>query len=331
MVGIALLGAGRIGQVHALAIPQAGAKLVSVFDIDEKAARKIARQSGAHLAKTPEEAVERTGVDGVLVATSTDTHVAYIQLGIDAGKYVLCEKPVAPTLKETQACVASLGKKASRVQIGFNRRYDPNHAALKSAIDAGEIGAVEQITITSRDPGPPPAAYIRVSGGLFRDMTIHDFDMGRWLLGEEPVTVFAHGTCLVDPEIGKLGDIDSAVVTLATASGRQCVILNSRRATYGYDQRIEAFGAKGMLLSDNPQQTTLKRAGAKRYGSGEPLLSFFLERYADSYRLEIEAFAKAVRTKKPVGVNVADGLRALVLADAAAKSVRSGKVVAVAG
>jgi myo-inositol 2-dehydrogenase/D-chiro-inositol 1-dehydrogenase len=213
--------------------------------------------------------------------------------------------------------------------VGFNRRFDPSFAELHRRIGAGAIGTVEQVVITSRDPAPPPVSYIKVSGGLFRDMTIHDFDMARWMLGEEPVEVFAHGATLVDPAIGAAGDIDSAMVLLKTASGRMAHINNSRRASYGYDQRVEVFGSAGRLIAGNRVPTTVELADADSVRSDKPL-HFFLERYAEAYRIELHAFLDALAKGAPMPVGAEDGRQALVLADAAVESLRTGRPVRVA-
>lgn len=277
MIGIALMGAGRIARVHASAIQAAGARLVTVFDIVPAAAAALAAEVGASAAVTAKEALSHPDVAAVLVATSSDTHVDYVIKAVEAGKAVMCEKPLAPTFLEAKQCVDRLGEQAGRVFLAFNRRFDPGHAAVKKAIDSGDIGELEQLTITSRDPYPPPLEYIPKSGGLFRDMMIHDFDMARWMLGEEPVSVFSRGSCLVDPKIGALGDIDTACVSLITRSGKQAMILNSRRTAYGFDQRIEAFGSAGMVISDNPKASGVKRfpvpALGHRTGSAPSLWS----------------------------------------------------------
>jgi myo-inositol 2-dehydrogenase/D-chiro-inositol 1-dehydrogenase len=239
----------------------------------------------------------------------------------------MCEKPLAPTLAEAQQCVDALGDRAGRVFLAFNRRFDPGHAAVKKAIENGEIGNLEQLTITSRDPYPPPLEYVPKSGGLFRDMMIHDFDMARWMLGEEPVSIHSRGSCLVDPEVGKLGDIDTACVTMVTASGKQAVILNSRRTAYGFDQRIEAFGSTGMVMSDNPQATGFRRFSSTSFGAPDRFRAFFMERYGDSYRLEIEAFVNGVAQRQPASVSALDGLRAVYLAEAAGASLRTGQAI----
>jgi myo-inositol 2-dehydrogenase/D-chiro-inositol 1-dehydrogenase len=328
MIGIALMGAGRMARVHANAIPAAGGTLVTVFDVVESAARSLASDTGASVARDAEEALHHPDVDAVLVATSSDTHVDFIIQAVQAGKAVMCEKPLAPNLSDAQRCINSLGARASNVFLAFNRRFDPGHAALKKAVDAGEIGNLEQLTITSRDPAPPPLDYIPKSGGLFRDMMIHDFDMARWILGEEPVSIYSRGSCLVDPQIGKLGDIDTACVTMVTASGKQAVIFNSRRAVYGYDQRIEAFGSAGMVISDNPRATAVQRYSSTSFGAPDRVFTFYMDRYGHSYRTEIETFLSGVGAGTQPPVNAIDGLRTAYLAEAAGASLRLGEAVA---
>jgi myo-inositol 2-dehydrogenase / D-chiro-inositol 1-dehydrogenase len=327
MIGIALMGAGRMARVHAKAIRAAGGRLVTVYDLIESAAKSLAADAGASVASSVEEALHHPDVDAVLVVTSSDTHVDCIIQAVKAGKAVMCEKPLAPSLADAQRCIDVLGTLAGNVFLAFNRRFDPGHAAFKKAIDAGEIGSLEQLTITSRDPAPPPLDYIPNSGGLFRDMMIHDFDMARWVLGEEPASIYSCGSCLVDPQIGKLGDIDTACVTMVTASGKQAVILNSRRAVYGYDQRIEAFGSAGMVISDNPRATAVQRYSSTSFGAPDRVFTFFMDRYGDSYRTEIETFLGGVAAGTPPPVNAFDGLRAVYLAEAAGASLRLGKAV----
>lgn len=327
MIGIALMGAGRMARVHAKAIRAAGGRLVTVYDVVESAAKSLASDTGASAVRSAEEALKHPDVDAVLVATSSDTHVDFIIQAVKAGKAVMCEKPLAPNLSDAQRCINALGAQASNVFLAFNRRFDPGHAALKKAIDAGEIGNLEQLTITSRDPAPPPLDYIPNSGGLFRDMMIHDFDMARWILGEEPVSIHSRGSCLVDPQIGKLGDIDTACVTMVTLSGKQAVILNSRRAVYGYDQRIEAFGSAGMVISDNPRATAVQRYSSTSFGAPDRVFTFYMDRYGHSYRTEIETFIGCVTAGTPPPVNAIDGLRTAYLAEAAGASLRSGEAV----
>src|SRR5262245_13667747 len=329
MIGLALLGAGRMAKVHAEAISAAGAKLVTVFDVAEAAAVSLASKAGASVAWTAEEALSHPDVTAVLVATSSDTHVQYVIDAVQPGTAVMCEKPLAPTLSEAQQCVDASREHAGKVFLALNRRFDPRHASVNKAIKKSESGNLEQLSITSRDPYPPLLEYIPKSGGLFRDMMIHDFDMARWMRGEEPISIHSRGSCLVNPEIGKLGDIDTACVTLVTPSGKQAVILNSRRTAYGFDQRIEAFGSTGMVMSDNPQATGFKRFSSTNFGAPDRFRAFFMERYGDSYRFEIEAFVNGLVKGQPASVNALDGLRAVYLAEAAGASLRTGIAIEV--
>lgn len=322
----ALLGAGRIGKVHAKAITStAGAKLVAVADAIEKAATDLAAQYGSEV-RTIEAILGSADIDAVVICTPTDTHADLIEKFAKAGKAVFCEKPIDLSVKRVRECLAVVASTKGTLMVGFNRRFDPHFKAVRAAIDKGEIGAVEMVTIVSRDPGPPPVDYIKRSGGIFRDMTIHDFDMARWLLGEEPVEVFAYGSCLVDPAVGKIGDTDSVMVLLKTASGKLAHINNSRRATYGYDQRLEVHGAKGRLLAGNRVATTVELADGAAVTTEKPLY-FFLERYADAYRAELAAFVDCVVNKKPLPVTAHDGRMAIVLAEAAVKSLKTGRPV----
>ena len=330
MIRIAMLGAGRIGKIHAR---NAGlnprCRLVAVADPMAESARSLAESLGAEASTDAKATLARGDVDAVIIGTPTDTHVDLMLEAVRRGKAVLCEKPVDLDIRKVDAAAAEVEKMKGRVMIAFNRRFDPSAAALKREIQAGRIGDVRQVVITSRDPAPPPPSYIATSGGIFRDMMIHDFDMARWLLGEEPVAVSATASCLVDPAIGKAGDFDTLMVILQTASGRQCHINNCRQCAYGYDQRFEVFGSAGMLLNDNLRASTLRRYGAQETEAREPLLNFFLERYVDAYRIELESFVQAVETGVPMPVTVADGRQALRLADAALESAVSGQRVRV--
>ena len=254
-------------------------------------------------------------------------HADLIEKAARAKKAIFCEKPVDLDANRVRACLEVVAANNAILMVGFNRRFDPNFAALQKRIAEGAIGAVEIVSITSRDPGPPPISYIARSGGLFRDMMIHDFDMARFLLGEEPVAVSAMGSSLVDKAIGEAGDVDTAVVIMETKSGKVAQISNSRRATYGYDQRIEAHGAKGMLRADNVRETTVEFAGAQGF-AGDKILNFFLERYAVAYRDELDAFVKAVSAGAAPRPDGEDGLRANLLADAANLSWRTKQRVA---
>jgi myo-inositol 2-dehydrogenase/D-chiro-inositol 1-dehydrogenase len=322
MKTFALFGAGRIGRIHAANIAaHAGARLKYVVDVDDAAAGGIAAAAGATVSDA-KAALADPGVDALLIASPTDTHADLIEAGSRAGKAILCEKPVDLAVARARAAVRAAERAGILLAIGFNRRYDPSFRRIRQGIDAGQIGAVESVLIVSRDPSPPPVAYVRRSGGLFRDMTIHDFDMARWLLGEEPVEVSAHGSCLVAPGIGAAGDIDTAAVTLRTASGRIAQISNTRRAVFGYDQRIEVCGARGMLAAGNRRATSVEHATAAGYTS-DPALPFFLERYADAYRLELDAFVRRLHGERSDLVSGADGVRALEIADACDRSLRT--------
>ncbi len=326
MITIAQFGAGRIGSIHAAnlaAMP--GVRLRYVVDVNAVAARKLAAAHGARAATEKDVFADRE-VDAVLIASSTDTHARLAIAAAKAGKAIFCEKPIDLDLKKVDLCLREVKKAKVPMFVGFNRRFDPSFAALKGRVEKGEIGAVELVVISSRDPGPPPLAYLQVSGGMFRDMTIHDFDMARWLLGEEPVEVFAWGAALFDPGARRAGDIDSAMVLLRTASGRMAHINNSRRASYGYDQRIEVFGANGMLRAANITPTSVERFGESGTHT-DPPLHFFLERYAAAYRAEMEAFIKNLKGRKAMPVGASDGRQALVLAEAALKSLKTNSAV----
>ncbi len=327
MLRFGLLGAGRIGKLHAgniAASPRA--KLVAVADIDQAAAASLAAAHGAE-ARSPGDIIGAKDIDAVLIGTSTDTHADYIEQAVDAGKAVLCEKPVDLDARRIEACLKVVDKAGKPLMIGFNRRFDPNFASLKRRLNDGAVGDVEMVTVISRDPGPPPIVYIERSGGLYRDMMIHDFDMARFLLGEEPVVVHALGSVLVDPAIGKAGDVDTAMVMLKTASGKLCQISCSRRATYGYDQRIEVHGSKGMIRAGNIHETTVEIAGQGGFTS-DPVMNFFLERYTRAYQDELAAFIDAVENGTPTSPSGHDGLMAQRLADAATESSQTGKPVA---
>ncbi|MGH7105799.1 MAG: inositol 2-dehydrogenase [Acetobacteraceae bacterium] len=332
MTGLALLGAGRMGEVHAAAIAAAGARLIAIYDPDLGVAASLAARSGAAVAPTAAAAIGHQGVEAVVIATPSDTHVDLVVEAVRAGKPVLCEKPLAPSLAEARRAVATIGKEAARkVFLGFNRRFDRGHAGLRETVHRGEIGRLEQLVIISRDPHPPPLAYIPRSGGLFRDMMIHDFDMARAILGAEPVSIAAHGSSIVDPEIGRLGDIDTASVTMLTRDGIIVTILNSRHSAFGFDQRIEAFGSGGMVLSDNPRQSGLRRFLPEHPGSPAPILEFFMERYGESYATEIRLFVDCARAGKDMPVNALDGLMAAFLAEAASVSLKRGRTVHLTG
>lgn len=323
---LALLGAGRIGKVHAKAIASdKRAKLVAVVDAFQDAAQAIADETGCEIS-TIDAVLANTDIDAVIICTPTNTHADLIERFARAGKAIFCEKPIDLDVARAQSCIDVVEETGAKIMLGFNRRFDPHFRAVRKAIDDGQIGKVEMVTITSRDPGAPPPEYIKVSGGIFRDMTIHDFDIARFLLGEEIVSVFASGSVLVDPKIGELGDYDSASIVLTTATGRQAMISNSRRATYGYDQRIEVHGSLGSVAAENQRPVSIEIATKDGY-TRPPLHDFFMTRYTAAYAAEIAAFIDAIENNAAPSPSAKDGLIALKLADAALKSAREKTVV----
>ncbi|HEU0259289.1 MAG TPA: inositol 2-dehydrogenase [Burkholderiales bacterium] len=327
MVNFALFGAGRIGRMHAENLAQrSDARLLYVVDTKPEAARALAEPLGARQAAA-EEAFSDPQVHAVLIASSTGSHADLSIAAARAGKAIFCEKPVDLTLPKVDLCIKEVRKARVPMFVGFNRRFDPSFRELKKRLDAGVIGKLEQVIITNRDPGLPELRFLASSGGLFLDFTIHDFDMARWLLGEEPVEVFAWGAVLVDPRVRTEGkDIDTAMLLLRTASGKMCHINNTRRAVYGYDQRIEVLGAKGMLRAANLAPTSVERFGAEATCVDNPWPNF-QTRYAAAYAAELSSFIRGVEARKPVEVGPEDSRQVLVLAEAALKSSQTGRPV----
>jgi myo-inositol 2-dehydrogenase / D-chiro-inositol 1-dehydrogenase len=324
-----LLGAGRIGKVHAKAVTgNPAATLVAVSDALPPAAQAIADQYGCEV-RTIDAIAAAKDIDAVVICTPTDTHADLIEQFVKAGKAVFCEKPIDLSLARVKQCLDVVRAAKGTLMVGFNRRFDPHFQAVRAEIDKDTLGAVEMVVITSRDPGAPPVDYIKRSGGIFRDMTIHDFDMARFLLGEEVAEVSAMASVLVDPAVGTAGDSDSVQVMLRTASGRMAVISNSRRATYGYDQRIEVHGAKGMAAAENQRPVSIEVATDTGY-TRPPLHDFFMTRYTEAYAAEIAAFIDAMASKATASPSGEDGLLALALAEAALKSVAEGRTVKLA-
>ena len=329
MLNIAVIGAGRIGHVHAKTIAaHPDAALAVVCDPIGDAAQKLADQYGARACKEAEEVFADPQVDAVIIGSPTPLHIPHLLAAAKAGKAVLCEKPIALDMKDVEAAKAELDAVTTPVMFGFNRRFDPSFAAVRAAVRDGRVGDLEQLTIISRDPAAPPVEYIKVSGGIFRDMTIHDFDTARFFLGEI-TEVYAAGQNL-DPAIKETGDFDAAVVTLRAASGAVATIINNRHCASGYDQRLEASGRDGALFAENIRATTVRLSNAEVTDAQEPYLDFFLERYADAYRLELSAFIEAVEKGSPTPTTIDDAVKALALAEAATESARTGKPVSVA-
>lgn len=322
-IEVALIGAGRMGMTHGdNAARHPGLRLRYVVD-PRPDAGAIAAGWGATVAPLA-QALDDPAVGGVLICSSTDQHLAHALAAVAAGKSVFCEKPVDLDLAKARAAAPKFV--GARFVLGFNRRFDPHFRALKARLDAGAIGRLESLQLVNHDPAAPPPGFVPTSGGLFKDFTIHDLDMARWLLGEEPVEVYATASCLVDPEIGRQGDVDTARTVLKTASGRLCVISNTRRSGYGYDQRIEAFGSAGMLCAGNVADDTvhtLTEAGAL----SAPIRPGFATRYAAAYRAQLDHYAEVAQGRVPSSVGYADGLAALALAEACGESARSGRAI----
>ena len=328
MLNFALFGAGRIGKMHAQNIQAStNACLKYVYDVYPVAAQEVAQKTGAKVADTIEMALQDASVDAVLIATSTDTHVELIIRAAKAGKAILCEKPIDLDTDRVNYCLQQMQDCPVPIQIGFNRRFDPSHGAVAQAVRDGQLGELEQLIITSRDPGMAPVEYLKTSGGIFRDMVIHDFDMARFILAEEIVELQAFGSALVDPEISTIGDVDSVMLIMKTASGKLVHINGSRRAVYGYDQRVEAFGSQGMVLSNNQTPTSVTHFSQTATSVQAPLYNFFIDRYEQAYRDQLTAFIDNVSQGKPVSPSFEDGRRAQMLADAAQQSLESGQAV----
>lgn len=329
MLKIAVIGTGRIGRMHAeniAAHPRAA--LAGVYDIHTPSAAEVAEKLQVPQFESVEAVLASPEVDAILIASSTATHADLIEAAVAVGKPVLCEKPIDLSLDRVNACAARIKDSNVPIMLGFVRRLDSGHAGVREAITSGRIGDLHQVIITSRDPDMAPDAYMEVSGGIFRDMTIHDFDMARFILGEEVTEVAATGSRLVKPELmEKLDDYDTVTVVLKTASGKQAIINNSRRAVYGYDQRVEAFGSTGMAISENHAMTKVRLFGADHTESAPPLLNFFIERYDPAFAAEIGAFVDAVEQGTQPPMTFEDGRQALILAEAAIKSAKEGRTI----
>ena len=329
---IGVIGVGRIGKLHseniARFVPQA--KLEGIADIKLTAEQETwAKNLGARIiSKNPEELLRDASIDAVAICSPTDTHADFVIAAALAGKHIFCEKPIDLSIPKVKAALEAVKKAGVKLQIGFNRRFDHNFARVREHTLAGKVGTVHLVRITSRDPAPPPPAYVAGSGGIFLDMMIHDFDMARFQAGSEITEVYAAGAVLIDPEIGKAGDVDTAVVTLKFANGAIGIIENSRKAVYGYDQRLEVFGSQGAAVADNDTPNTVKLyndAGV----TGEKPLYFFLERYNGAFIEEVVSFVEAVKHNKPVAVSGEDGLEDMYAALAAGKSLKEGRPVRV--
>ena len=327
-VNVGIIGAGRIGRVHAenLAHRIPGARIAAVADVIEDAARKLASDFQIpSVYDAPRAILDDKSIDAVLICSSSDTHAPLIEDAAAAKKHIFCEKPIALDLATIDHALAAVDRAGVKLQVGFNRRFDPSFKRVRELVVSGEIGETHILRITSRDPAPPPMAYVKVSGGIFLDMTIHDFDTARYLMGEVE-EVYAAGSVLVDPEIGKVGDLDTAVTTLRFANGALGVIDNSRQAMYGYDQRVEVFGSKGMALAGNKTPDTVMQSDANAVHTSKPLY-FFLERYGDAFVAEMREFILAVAQDQMPPVTGIDGRVAVAIGYAALKSVKENRPV----
>jgi myo-inositol 2-dehydrogenase / D-chiro-inositol 1-dehydrogenase len=327
LIRFGLFGCGRIGRVHADSIDvHPRAELAWVYDPIESAALEVAKRYGAATAPTDDAVVHDPSVDAVVIASTTPTHVDLLTRAVRAGKAVLCEKPIDLDLARVDRCWTEIAALNPTVMVGFNRRFDPSFREVYERIAGGEIGRLEQLTIVSRDPAPAPREYLAASGGLFRDMTIHDFDLARFFLGDV-VELYATGANLVADYIAELGDIDSAVVVLRGSDGTLCHITNSRRSVFGYDQRLEAFGSAGMLSVGNQHQTSVRLSNATQTEAAPEYINFFLDRFTPAYRAELDHLITAMEQGDQPSPGFADGREALALADAALESLQTGHML----
>ncbi len=329
MINFALLGTGRIGKLHAQIInshPEANLKYV--YDIDKSSAKKIAKKYSCEVAKTANEAISSDKINAILIASATPTHTDYIALGAESNKAILCEKPIDLDIHKVNKCWQKIKKHKPTIQIGFNRRFDPNHNKVQSEVLSGKIGKIEMIVITSRDPSPPGIDYLKQSGGIFRDCSIHDFDLARFILNKDPIVeVFAQGSVNVSNDFKDTNDYDTTMCFMKSKKGVLVHINNSRRAIYGYDQRLEVFGSNGMLISDNVPNNDINYYNQNLSFAKKPIKNFFIERYEDAYQIQLDQFIKSIKNKKNTLVTFEDGKNALILANSATKSVKSNKVV----
>ena len=329
MINFALLGAGRIGKMHAQnIISNPKCNLVSVYDVNKDNANIVAKLCNAKVENSPEEAINNQEVQAVFIASTTTTHIKYIILSAKAGKPILCEKPIDLDINKVNDCFNEIKNLGVPIQIGFNRRFDESHRKLKLAKDKGEIGSLEMIIITSRDPSPSTLEYHKTSGGLFRDCTIHDFDLSRFYLDNDPIVeISAFASNLVSEDLRKIGDYDTAMILMKSKNGVLIHINNSRRSVYGYDQRVEIFGSKGMLISNNQTQTSVEKFNKEGTFVKEPILDFFIERYDQAYKSQLNDFINKIREHKKPSVTYEDGQSALILANAAYESLEKNTTI----
>ena len=327
MLNFALMGAGRIGKMHAKNLSMhSKSNLSYVYDINQDFANEVAKLSGAKVAQSAEEAINDKNVDAVLIASATPTHIDFMTMAAKAGKAVLCEKPIDLDIAKVDKCYETIKNFSVPIQIGFNRRFDKSNKKIKLAKDNGEIGNLEMVIITSRDPEPPGIEYLKAAGGFFRDTTIHDFDLSRFILGDDPVIeVSAYGIQLISAECKEVGDHDTAMFIMRSQKGVLIHINNSRRAVYGYDQRVEIFGSKGMMISNNQSPTSVEKFDKNMTYAKDPIHFFFMERYEQSYKDQLDDFVNIIMNNEKPSVTFEDGRNALLLANAAYESFETGK------
>lgn len=327
-IKIGIIGMGRIGRIHLANLSSRinGAEVVAVMNPSQKGRDFAAAYGVKQLSDDAETIFGNSEIDVVLICSPSALHADYAIRAAEAGKTIFCEKPIDMSLVRAKEVVEKVREKNVQMMVAFNRRFDPDFEKVQQAVAQGQIGKPLSLHLISRDPGPPPVAYLKESGGLFRDMTIHDFDMARYIMGSKVIEVFATGDCLIDPEIGKVGDIDTAMVLLRFENGAKAVIEGSRKTVYGYDQRLEIFGTKGILRIENPYKTNVYSVDEKGTTS-DVNLNFFMERYETSYLREMEYFIAAIRETKQMPVTGEDGIAAMEIAEAAYESLRENRPV----
>ena len=323
-INLAIIGAGRIGKVHAQAINNSKvANLVYIYDPDEEIAKKFSVEFRCIVSNIDNIKKDKQ-IDAVIICSPTDTHVELICIFSNYKKAIFCEKPIDLDIKKVRKCLETIEKNKTQFMIGFNRRFDPHFQSLKNSLKQDKIGNIETIIITSRDPGLPPINYLKQSGGIFKDMTIHDFDMAIFLLDELPVEIYSSASILIDDQMKEVEDFDTASVILKTLSGKQIIISNSRRSSYGYDQRIEVHGSLGMVSAENQRPVSIEIANSQGF-TKPPLHHFFMTRYIDAYAEEINYFVNSLKSGSEIKPNGIDGLNALIIAEAAKSSLLKGK------
>ncbi len=328
-INVALLGLGRIGQMHAENLTKHKSfKLEYTFDISKKLAKKISRKFNTIDIDKPEKAFRDKNIDLIFIASSTSTHIKFIKDAVKYKKVVFCEKPLDLNIDKVNKCLREIKKYKPKIQLGFNRRYDPGHSSIKQELRKGKIGKLEKIIITSRDPAPPSLAYLKVSGGIFKDMMIHDFDLLRFYLEKDDIeNIFTTASNISDKKFNKINDYELASCLLKSKKGVQCIITNSRHCSFGYDQRVELFGSKGMLISGNKNENETEIFTKNNTSQKKPLLNFFIDRYVEAYRLQLDELALYSRKKKLPVSSFEDGRRALIIADAASASLKQRKQI----